>query len=960
MSMNGQTSISNTRSCNPLGWIIRLVAYLALFIATSGGYSGQLTLTWNDNSDNEDGFTIERSVDEGVFEVIGEVGANETSYLDVGIVDNRNYVYRVSAFNENGSSGYSNTAAGMLEIEDAPTITPIDDVSILEGGESGAIPFSIADIDSSVASLVVTTGSSNPSLMPTSGIEIVGSGSNRTISLTPVGGASGSATISVTVSDGEYTTYEYFELEVRTIAAPSINGVDDIAVSQGTAIAPIEISISDPDTDVESLSISFTSSNEELLPEGNVDLSGSGAQRILTLEPVEGRTGETELTITVSDGDAEAIETFKIVVFSLPVIASQPSSLSHIAGDTTAFNVVASGYPSPSYQWLFNGVPIDGANESELLFERLKRSDEGSYSVLVANEYGSVQSDVAQLTVESLITVTQFPVDVVVEGDGTAVLSVSAQGPGLTYQWYRGESGDRSNPIEGATSSTYETDTITGDSKFWVEISTGGIAQGIETLEVETINVFYVVPPKYYFGNVGPGQSGQFGLYVRGNNTAVLLLEIVTLGITFEIVDIVISENGSFEYRDNSGALFLSGELSESSVSGGFAGSDITFTGDRSGVNGPSADFDGFYFAAIPNTSDGRVLMIVAPDGQGFVSISIGGVGKAGFASIDGSGVVTADLDSEYIMAVSLDEQYASLNGTLIAGDENYAVDGQREDAESNNRLYNTSIRGQVGRGSSTMIAGFVVNGTGNQKVLIRGLGPAMRSLGVEDAISDPQILLYRLGEETPMVENDDWGSAANAAAIASSAQIAGAAPLPSNSKDAALLLELGPGVYTAVVKNGEGVEGTALVEIFDVSAAEGEDTGSSLANISMRGEVGNSNDVTIAGFAVTGDTPKRMMIRVMGSELDAYGVSNTLSDPELVLYDMGGEEAVLIATNDDWQEDADVAREAAASSGAFPFDENSQSAAKVIWLDPGLYTAVAKSGSAAKGVVLVEVYEVE
>ena len=66
-----------------------------------------------------------------------------------------------------------------------------------------------------------------------------------------------------------------------------------------------------------------------------------------------------------------------------------------------------------------------------------------------------------------------------------------------------------------------------------------------------------------------------------------------------------------------------------------------------------------------------------------------------------------------------------------------------------------------------------------------------------------------------------------------------------------------------------------------------------------------------------------------------------------------------MISENDDWQEEAEIALEAINRSGAFGFDEGSKSSAKVIWLDPGLYTAVAESSDSSTGVVLVEVYGV-
>ena len=104
--------------------------------------------------------------------------------------------------------------------------------------------------------------------------------------------------------------------------------------------------------------------------------------------------------------------------------------------------------------------------------------------------------------------------------------------------------------------------------------------------------------------------------------------------------------------------------------------------------------------------------------------------------------MLTADLKGN-TFALKLDDSAKGLNGSLLIGSENYAVDGQREDVAARRLLVNTSIRGQVGAGSSTMIAGFVVSGGGTKKVLIRGLGPELANRGVFNVIGDPQLSLY-------------------------------------------------------------------------------------------------------------------------------------------------------------------------------------------------------------------------
>ena len=939
-----------------LGGIIG-ITLVALFV--NSAIAGQLTLTWNDNSDNENGFKVERSIDGETFNLIGSVESGVATYLDATVVENQIYSYRVKAHNEYGDSGYTNTAIGSVEDpNDAPTVSSLSNVSILEGGNSGTILFSIGDTETNAADLTVVASSSNQSLLADSGIVLGGSGSARSFDLDPVSGASGSSIVTISVSDGTRETSESFTLNVQSITVPTISSIANVSITLGVAIDPIAFSIEDAETIANNLTLSLSSSNTDLLPMENISIEGTGEDRTLIVTPIEGMLGVSTVTVIVGDGSGDAIETFDFAVQSSPVIRSQPVDTSEFIGGITALNIQVDAYPEPSYQWYFNGELIEGANEAELLFLKLLRSNEGQYSVVVANALGNVSSVEVQLTVESLIQVVQSPIDVRLQAEGIAILSVSAEGPALNYQWYRGDSGDKSNPIEGATNSSYETDTLSADAKYWVAVTSGDLEQSVDFYNSDTTTVFFQPITRFFFGTFGPGDQGSFGLMAREDNTAVLLANIGALERVLEISDMAITALGGFAYEED-GAVVLTGTIDGDSVSGTVAGTDIVFQGTKANSLGATTDYDGFYYSVIPNTSDGQVLVIAGPDGTSFVSASLGDESGAGEAMISSSGILESDIDERYALALEVDDSTASLNGTIMVAHASYSVDGQREDVQVENMLFNTSIRGQVKGGSSTMIAGFVVGGSGTKKVLIRGLGPSLVSRGVANAIMDPRITLYRHGQSEPIGQNDNWADASNSAEVALSAQLVGAEPLGSSSKDASILVELSGGIYTAHISNGDYSEGTALVEVYDVSEAEGVDTGSSLANISMRGEVGTGDNSIIAGFVVTGNSPKRLLVRAMGPELQEYNVSDTLVDPRLTIYHATSDGMVEIGGNDDWHEDATVVVNAAAQSGAFAFIEGSSSAAQVIWLDPGLYTAVVNSGDGSAGVALVEVYEV-
>lgn len=128
-------------------------------------------------------------------------------------------------------------------------------------------------------------------------------------------------------------------------------------------------------------------------------------------------------------------------------------------------------------------------------------------------------------------------------------------------------------------------------------------------------------------------------------------------------------------------------------------------------------------------------------------------------------------------------------------------------------RLVNASTRAFVGTGGDVLIPGFVVSGTGTVRLLIRAVGPTLAGFGVTGALADPQVALY--AGATAVATNDNWGTAANAEAVAAAATTAGAFALASGSRDAALLVDLPAGAYTANVSGAGGTTGTALFELY-------------------------------------------------------------------------------------------------------------------------------------------------
>jgi hypothetical protein len=125
--------------------------------------------------------------------------------------------------------------------------------------------------------------------------------------------------------------------------------------------------------------------------------------------------------------------------------------------------------------------------------------------------------------------------------------------------------------------------------------------------------------------------------------------------------------------------------------------------------------------------------------------------------------------------------------------------------------LVNASARCQVGSGAEVLIPGFVIGGDTPMRVLIRAVGPTLAQFNVGGVLADPRLTLFRGGDA--IGANDDWE-----AALAVSFTKTNAFGLPVGSKDAALVVELPPGAYTAHVQSADGSAGVALVELYALS----------------------------------------------------------------------------------------------------------------------------------------------
>jgi hypothetical protein len=248
-------------------------------------------------------------------------------------------------------------------------------------------------------------------------------------------------------------------------------------------------------------------------------------------------------------------------------------------------------------------------------------------------------------------------------------------------------------------------------------------------------------------------------------------------------------------------------------------------------------------------------------------------------------------------------------------------------------KLANISTRAVVGTSANVLIGGFIVTGTQNKQVIVRGIGP---SLPLPGKILDP---ILELHDATGALIgfNDNWGDSAERAAIA------GSGVAPADPSESAILMSLAPGSYTAILSGANLTTGTAVVEVYDLDSA----ADSKLANISTRAFVQTGDSILIGGFIVVGQSAMDVIVRAIGPSLPVPGA---MADPTLELRDASGS---LLASNDNWRSTQETAISA---TGVAPTRD--AESAIIATFSPGPYTAIVRGANGTTGVAVVEVYQ--
>ena len=248
----------------------------------------------------------------------------------------------------------------------SPVIQGLTDQVIDEDTATAPLAFTIADQDSAPETLALAALIGDPALVAPAGVVFGGSGSQRTVQVTPRPDASGQSIIAVVVTDADgLSATNAFLLTVRSINdPPTLSPIANQSTDEDTPLV-VPFLAADPETPADSLVYTITSSDPGLLPGGPMVVAGAGTNQTLTLTPGTNRHGSATVTLTVQDAsNATASASFVLTVH--PV--NDPPTLDPVADLTVAED-------SGPRTVLLTGLTAGAPDETQVLRISARSSD---------------------------------------------------------------------------------------------------------------------------------------------------------------------------------------------------------------------------------------------------------------------------------------------------------------------------------------------------------------------------------------------------------------------------------------------------------------------------------------------------------------------------------------------------------------------------------------------------------
>jgi hypothetical protein len=496
-----------------------------------------------------------------------------------------------------------------------------------------------------------------------------------------------------------------------------------------------------------------------------------------------------------------------LTVNTLPVFTLQPAGKTVTAGANVTLTATVSGSPTPTLQWHKNGTAIAGATAAVLQLNTVTVDSAATYTLVATNAAGSVTSSAAVLKVNVPPTITQQPANQTAAVGTKATFSVVATGsPAPTYQWRRNGAA-----IAGATgpSSVVQNITTTSAANYSVIVTNAGgtVVSKSAMLIVTTAGV-------RDDNGSDPGTTGEVIMPEPDTSTPGTGDPAPSTDDPAPVTDDPATDPlpGSVSRLVNLSVRTLAGSGGDSLTVGfvldGSATKSLLIRGigptlGSFGVGGALADptlalySNGIMMAS--NDDWSRVAdeaAAIATTSANLGAFSLPGDSRdAVLLSSLAGGAYTAQINSKGAPAGAAMVEFYDAAPT------------------SNTRLVNLSVLTRVGGDAGSLTVGFVVDGNAPKKLLIRAVGPTIGAMGVSGVLADPQLALHRGPDR--LQENDNWSGDANLQTVFN--QVGAFGFLDAASKDAAMVVTVEPGAYSAIVSGANGTSGVALVEIYEV-----------------------------------------------------------------------------------------------------------------------------------------------
>ncbi len=672
----------------------------------------------------------------------------------------------------------------------------------------------------------------------------------------------------------------------------------------------------------------------------------------LSLSNVQSSAAGNYAVVATNSAGTVTSSTASLVVnaaTAAPTFTTQPASQTVSVGATVTFTAAASGTPAPTYQWSLNNTAIAGATSATLSLSNVQTSAAGNYAVVATNSAGTVTSSTASLVVNAATPTTAAPAfttqpaSQAVSVGTTVMFTASASGtPAPTYQWSL-----NGTAIAGATSATLSLSNVQSSSAGnYTVVATNTAGTATSSTASLVVNATTPATTAPAFTTQPASQTVNTGATVTFVATAS-----GTPAPTYQW-----SLNGTAIAGATSATLSLSNV--QTSAAGNYT---ATATNDAGTITSNTATLIVTAAAGLPafimqpvsqamSLGSTVVFNAAASNATSFQWTWNGSpIPGATNAMLVLSHLVSANAGSYACVATNTNGSSTSVTATLTVGTFAAADIGH---------LINVSILTTAGSGSKMLTVGTEIGGgssTATLPLVIRAVGPSLGQFGVIGVLADPVLTVNSVGNPIPLAVNAGWGGSNT---MAAEFAVVGAFPLPAPSKDSAYLAlpGLAPGGYTVQVTSASNTTGNVLAEIYDAGDATRTATTPRLMNVSTLTAIDVGSSLT-AGFVLSGQTSRTLLIRGIGPSLGIFGVGNLMNDPQLEFFNTSL--GLKIAGNDNWGGDSQLAA-VTASVGAFPLiGAASRDAVLLITLPPGSYSARVSDVAGTGGTAIVEIYEV-